>query len=80
MRDALDDEIEAYEALHSTIKSQHGSVWALIADRKLVKTFVQFRDAAAYARATFGEKPVLIRHTDSRKQETAPFIHVHSEA
>ncbi len=79
MRDALDEQIEAYEALLPEIKRKHGSVWALVADRKLVKTFQAFPDAARYARDNFGKRPVLIRHTDSRKLESAPFIHVHTE-
>ena len=32
MRDALDEQIEAYEALLPSIRKQHGSVWVLIAD------------------------------------------------
>lgn len=79
MRDALDEQIESFEALLPNIKKKHGSVWALIADQKLVATFKAFRDAAQYARDHFGKQAVLIRHTDSRKMETAPFIHVHSE-
>ena len=80
MRDALDEQIEAYEALLPQIKKRYGSVWALIADGKLVQTFRGFGEAARFARAQFGKRPVLIRHTDSRKVETAPFIHVlHTE-
>lgn len=79
MRDALDDQIEAYEALLPRIKMEHGSVWAVVADRQLVKTFLAFPDAARFAREKFGKAPVLIRHTDERKVETAPFLHVNSE-
>ena len=80
MPDVLDEQIEAYETLLPEIKRDHGSVWALIADRRLVATFQGFSEAAKYAHDHFGKRPVLIRHTDSRKVETAPFIHVHTEA
>ena len=80
MPDVLDEQIEAYEALLPQIKRDHGSVWAIIADRRLVATFEGFSAAAAYAHDHFGKRPVLIRHTDSRKIETAPFIHVRAEA
>ena len=80
MLDELDQQIEAYEQLLPQIKREYDSVWALIADRTLVKTFVAFSEAATYAHDHFGKRPVLIRHTDSRRVETAPFIHVHTEA
>ncbi len=80
MRDTLDEQIEAYEALLPDIKKQYGSAWVLIANRQLVATFNAFGDAAKYAHDHFGDEPVLIRHTDSRKMESAPFIHVHTEA
>jgi hypothetical protein len=79
MRDALDEQIEAYEALLPTIKREFGSVWALVAGRDQFKTFTTFPEAARYAREHYGKAPVLIRHTDDRKTETAPFLHVHSE-
>lgn len=79
MRDPLDDQIEAYEKLLPAIREKHGSVWALVAHKELIETFKAFPDAARYAREHFGKEPVLIRHTDGRKLETAPFIHVHAE-
>ena len=79
MPDALDEQIEAYEALLPEIREKHGSVWALVANRKLVATFTAFSEAAKYAHQHFGKTPVLIRHTDSRKMETAPFIHMRTE-
>jgi hypothetical protein len=79
MPDDLDAEIAAYEALLPTIKRDHGSVWVLVADRRLVKTFPAFSAAARYAREHFGRRPVLIRHTDERAIETAPFVQVHPE-
>ncbi len=80
MRDDLDAQIEAYERLLPDIKSEHGSTWVVITDEKLVGTFRAFPEAAKFAHETFPERAVLIRHTDSRKVETAPFIHVHAEA
>jgi hypothetical protein len=80
MPDDLDEQIEAYEALLPQIKKEHGSVWALIAERRLVKTFAAFGDAARYAHENFGKRPVLIRHTDSRKVETVPYLHAAREA
>jgi hypothetical protein len=79
MTDALDEQIEAYEALLPTIKQAHGSVWVLFADRQLIKTFPAFPAAARYAREHFGRRQVLIRHTEERKVESAPFVQVHLE-
>ncbi len=79
MPDVLDEQIEAYEALLPTIKRQHGSTWVLITDRRLVGTFRAFADAARYAREHFAREPVLIRHTDGKSLETAPYIHVRPE-
>jgi hypothetical protein len=76
--DALDEQIEAFEALLPAIKKDHGPVWVLIADRRLIKTFAAFPAAARYARQHFGKQPVLIRHTDERALETAPFVHVNA--
>lgn len=76
----LDQEIEAYQSLLPTIKAKHGRVWALIADRQLAGTFAGFGEAARFAAEHYGKRAVLIRHTDSRSVETAPFLHVHSEA
>ena len=79
MRDALDEQIEAYEALLPSIRKQHGSVWVLIADGQLIETFDAFSAAAKYARASYGQKQVLIRHTDERTLESATFVQVHVE-
>lgn len=79
MTDDLDAQIEAYEALLPGIRKDHGSVWVLVADKQLVKTFPAFAPAARYAKAHFGQKPVLIRHTDERAVESAPFVQVHVE-
>ena len=77
--DGLDREIEAFRALLPGIKERYGSVWAVVADLKLVKTFPVFSEAAQYAREHFGKQPVLIRHTDETKVEFAPFVLVHAE-
>jgi hypothetical protein len=76
MPDDLDAEIAAYEAIRPTIKRDHGSVWVLVANKRLVKTFPAFPAAARYARDHFGSRPVLIRHTDERALESAPFVQV----
>ena len=75
MRDALDEQIEAYQAMLPDIRSQHGSVWALVADRKLVSCFPDFSAAARYADEHYGTKQVLIRHTDEAP-EMAPYVHI----
>lgn len=75
MADALDDQIEAYQALLPEIRRKHQSGWALVAKRRLVKLFGEFSEAAQYAQVHFGSEPVLIRHTDE-KPETAPFLHI----
>ncbi len=80
MRDDLDAQIEAYERLLPEIKSLHGSSWVIITDEKLVGAFGAFPEAAKFAHENFPQRAVLIRHTDSRKVETAPFIPVHAEA
>ncbi len=73
--DALDDQIEAYQALLPSIRREHGSVWALVAHRELISTFKEFSTAARYALEHLGHEQVLIRHTDERV-ETAPFVHI----
>jgi hypothetical protein len=75
MRDALDEQIEAYEALLPQIKREYGHVWALIAHRVLIDTFADFPSAARYAQKHCAGEQVLIRHTDERT-ETAPFVHI----
>ena len=77
MRDALDEQIEAFGALLPQIKADHGPAWVLVADKRLVKTFATFPEAARYAREHFGRQTVLIRHTDEKPMETAPFIQIH---
>jgi hypothetical protein len=79
MRDALDEQIEAYEALLPSIRMKHGSVWVLIADGQLIQTFGAFSAAAKYARDHYGRTQVLIRHTDERTLESAPFVQVRVE-
>ncbi|HEY1425548.1 MAG TPA: hypothetical protein VGF50_02645 [Caulobacteraceae bacterium] len=76
MPDALDEQIEAFEALLPDIKRRYGSAWVLVADRKLISTFPAFAAAARYASEHFGRRPVLIRHTDEKPVESAPFVHV----
>lgn len=75
MRDALDEQIEAFEALRPDIVRRHGAVWALVSNRALVSTFAEFSEAARYASERLATQQVLIRHTDQHT-ETAPFIHI----
>lgn len=75
MRDALDEQIEAYEALLPQIRRTHGSVWALVAHQELIETFSDFPSAARYAQEHCASEQVLIRHTDETT-ETAPFVHI----
>jgi hypothetical protein len=79
MTHALDEEIEAFEALLPEIKAKHGSAWVLVAERRLVRAFPRFPEAARFARETYGAREVLIRHTGERKIETAPYVQVHVE-
>ena len=79
MPDALDDQIEAYEALLPLIKNRYGSVWVLVAEKQLIETFPSFSAAARYARERYANEQVLIRHTDERRIESAPFVQVHVE-
>lgn len=71
----LDREINAYQSMLHSIRSQYGSVWALVVQDKLIKTFTDFPDAARYAVANYQGEQVLIRHTDERV-ETAPFVEI----
>jgi hypothetical protein len=77
MRDALDEQIEYFEAHINSIR-QRGAGWVIVANQKHVKTFSAFPEAAKYAREHYGRQPVLIRHTDERAVETAPYIQVRS--
>lgn len=74
----LDQEILAYERLLPTIRQRHGSGWALVANSTLINTFASLAVAARYAREHYGTQEVLIRHTDERLEESAPFLHVHT--
>ena len=73
MPDALDIQIAAYQHLLPEIRRSYGSVWALVAGERLVKTFTDFASAAACALDHCGQEQVLIRHTDERV-ETVPFM------
>lgn len=73
MPDALDVQIAAYQTLLPAIRRTYGSVWALVACERLVKTFTDFASAAEYALSHHAKDQVLIRHTDERI-ETAPFL------
>lgn len=76
---SLDREITAYRSLLPEIKRKYGSAWALVANSELVSTFANFSAAAKYARENYGAQAVLIRHTDEKELETAPFAHVRTE-
>lgn len=80
MKDALDDLIALFDELRPQLRKEKGSVWAVVADRKSVKTFKSFPEAAQYAHDRYGTRQVLIRHTDGGQVETAPFIHVRAGA
>ena len=75
MATTLSQQIEAYHELLPTIRSKHGSVWALVINRQLVSTFNEFSDAARYVVSNNIQEQVLIRHTDELV-ETAPFVQI----
>jgi hypothetical protein len=79
MRDVLDELIEAFNRLLPSIKREHGHRWVIFDGEHRIIAFNAFSDAARYAREHYGATPVLIRHTDERKIETAPFIRLASE-
>lgn len=79
MRDALDDLALAFEQLLQRIIGHHGHGWVVFADPENIARFGTFPEAARYARSRYGSRQVLIRHTDERVSEAAPFIEVHSE-
>ena len=78
MRDTLDELIDAYAALLPSIEKQRPA-WVLVADRQSIRTFASFSAAARYARENYGKRQVLIRHTEERELESAPFVRVHVE-
>ncbi len=78
--DVLDELIAVFDELLPQLRRENGPVWAVVADRKSVTTFKTFPDAARFAHDQFGSRPVLIRHTEGGKVETAPFIHVRAGA
>jgi hypothetical protein len=80
MPDVLDDLIAVFDELLPQLKREQGSVWAVVADRKSIATFKSFPDAARYAHNKYGARPVLIRHTEATKAESAPFIHARAGA
>lgn len=75
MRDALDEQIEFYEAHLPDIKKRYGSAWVVVAHRAVVQSFPKFEAAAQYAQEHLGGEQVLIRHTDEAAA-TAPFVHI----
>ena len=73
----LDRELSAYERLRSQIKSEYGSVWALVCHQRLVSTFDEFSEAARYAVHHCQGDTFVIKHTDERL-ESAPFVGITS--
>ena len=71
----LEREIRAYQAMLPDIVREHGSVWAVVAHERLVKTFRDFSDAARFVDANYRNTDVLIRHTHA-VQDSAPFLAV----
>lgn len=78
MRDALDDQIEAYDEQLADLRRVYGKTWVLMVNRRLVSTFREFADAARYADQHHGDVQVLIRHTFEAERETAPFLYLHA--
>jgi hypothetical protein len=75
MADAMDLQIAAYEAILPELRNKFGSVWALLVERRLVKTFPEFSAAADYVARHHAGDQVLIRHTDEAR-EMAPYVHI----
>jgi len=73
MRDALDEQIEAFERLAPTLKEKHPGAWVVVARSEFQAAFPDFAAAALYAEAHFPAEQVLIRNTWPRT-EFAPFI------
>jgi hypothetical protein len=73
MRDALDEQIDYFEAHLDVIRKKYGSVWAVVAGKKVVRTFAEFPAAADFASQALGGQQVLIRHTNEGVL-TAPFV------
>jgi hypothetical protein len=58
---AIDDEIEAYEAIQTTLESEHMGEWVVMRDRKLVGRYDTAEAASTEAIKLFGRGPYLIR-------------------
>ena len=58
---AIDDEIEAYEAIQATLESEHMGEWVVMRNRSLVGLFETAEAASAEAIKLFGRGPYLIR-------------------
>lgn len=78
MRDPLDELSDEYEKHLPRIVREHGHGWVVFAGDDDVSRFDAFPAAARYARQKYGIRQVLIRHTDERVEESAPFLHVHA--
>jgi hypothetical protein len=59
--DALNSEIEAYEAMRTELESKHTGEWVLVQNRKLISLHSTFEKAAEEAVRRFGRGPHLIR-------------------
>ena len=75
MADALAREIDAFQRLLPRIRTEYGSVWAVIAHEDLQCAFPDFSSAAKYALANCSDTEFLIRHTDLQ-QAHIPYVAV----
>jgi hypothetical protein len=68
----LAEKISKYREILPEIREEFGSVWVVLADDDLSRTFDKFSEAADYAIQNFTPGSYLIRHTDERR-ETIPY-------
>ena len=73
-RDALDDEIDAYERMRARLEANFFGRWVVIYGGELIGAYSRFEEAADDAIARLGRGPYLIRQVGEQPLELPPSL------
>lgn len=73
-RDALDDEIDAYERMRARLEADFFGKWIVVHGGEFIDAFSRFEEAADDAIARFGQGPYLIRQVGEKPLELPPSL------
>lgn len=73
-RDALDDEIDAYERMRARLEADFFGKWIVVHGGEFIDAFSRFEEAADDAIARFGRGPYLIRQVGEKPLELPPSL------